>query len=265
MILGPVPYVDHLGISADGSKVLYDYTSSDFVVETGVIDFDGTNRLALRHDGLGVTPGVQLSADGSLLLANDILYNTDGSGTLQLSTLLNDLTPGNPLMDVTAKHFVYPFVIPGTYSQGLSQLATAEINPGSLGAAPAISSPTINPDYAVAGGATQGTVTAAVSPHDHVLGVNYALVQDGLVEDPVNGVIFLVDDGTSGDQVAGDGIFTCNNVIAQADAPTGPRLFRLFAEVTDAAGLRHGTLIDMTPFSVVLQPPASVSARRSGH
>jgi hypothetical protein len=94
-----------------------------------------------------------------------------------------------------------------------------------------------------------------------VLGVNYALVQDGLVEDPVNGVIFLVDDGTSGDQVTGDGIFTCNNVIAQADAPAGPRLFRLFAEVTDAAGLRHGTLIDMTPFSVVLTPPASSAGR----
>jgi uncharacterized protein (TIGR03437 family) len=269
MILGPVPYVDHVGISADGSKVLYDITSSDFVVETGVIDFDGTNRLALRHDGLGETPGVQLSADGSLLLAYNILYNTDGSGALQLSTLLNDLTPGQPVMDVTATRFVYPFVVPGTYSQGLSQLATAEIDPTSLGAAPAISSPTINPDYAVAGGAVQGTVTAGVntgtSPHDHVLGVNYALVRDGLVEDPVNGVIFLVDDGTSGDQVAGDGIFTLNNVIAQANAPEGPRLFRLFAEVTDAAGLRHGTLIDITPFSVVLQPPASGTTGTSGH
>ena len=164
-----------------------------------MIDFDGTNRLALSHDGLGETPGVQLSADGSLLLAYNILYNTDGSGALQLSTLLNDLTPGQPVMDVTATRFVYPFVVPGTYSQGLSQLATAEIDPTSLGAAPAISSPTINPDYAVAGGAVQGTVTAGVntgtSPHDHVLGVNYALVRDGQVEDPVNGVIFLVDDG----------------------------------------------------------------------
>ncbi len=265
MILGPVPYLGHLGISADGSMVLYDYTSSDFVVETGVMSFDGTYRLALRHDGLGETPGVQLSADGSLLLAYNILYNTDGSGALQLSTLLNDLTPGQPLMDVTAKRFVYPFVVPGTYSQGLSQLATAEIDPTNLGAAPSISSPTLNPDYAVAGGAVQGTVTAAISPHDHVLGVNYALVKDGLVEDPVNGVIFLVDDGTSGDQVAGDGTFTLNNVIARSDAPEGPRLFRLFAERKDAAGLRHGTLIDITPFSVVLQPPSSGSARSSGH
>jgi hypothetical protein len=166
-------------------------------------------------------------------------------------------------MDVTATHFVYPFVVPGTFSQGLSQLATAEIDPKGLGSAPSISSPAINPDYAVAGGATQGAVSAGVStgtsPHDHVLGVNYALVKDGLVEDPVNGVIFLVDDGTSGDLVAGDGIYTLNNVIAQSDAPAGPRLFRLFAEVTDAAGLRHGTLIDITPFSVVLTPPSGTS------
>ena len=78
-----------------------------------------------------------------------------------------------------------------------------------MGAAPPIGSPTINPDYAVAGSAVQGTVTAGVStgtsPHDHVLGVNYALVRDGLGEDPVNGVIFLMDDGSSGAQVAWEG------------------------------------------------------------
>jgi len=261
LVLGPVPYVGNLAISADGSKVLYVSTSSDFIVETGLVNFDGTNQLALRHEGLGGTPGVQLSADGSLALASNILYNTDGSGALQLSTLMNSLTPGQPLMNSAAKRFVYPFVLPGTYSQGLSQLATAEINPANLGAAPVLSNPTVNPDYAVAGGSVQGTVTTGVSPSDHVVGVNYALVRDGLVEDPVNGDIFLVDDGTSGDKVAGDGIFTSNNVIAQANAPAGPRLLRLFAQVQDASGMQHGTLIDLTPFSVVLQPPASGSTK----
>jgi hypothetical protein len=86
--------------------------------------------------------------------------------------------------------------------------------------------------------------------------VNYALIRNGLVEDPVNGVIFLADDGTSGDKVKGDGIFTSNNVIARAVAQAGPRLLRLFAETTDAGGMRHGTLVDITPFSVVSQPPA---------
>jgi hypothetical protein len=31
-------------------------------------------------------------------------------------------------------------------------------------------------------------------------------------------------------------------------------LLRLFAQVSDANGLQHGTLVDLTPFSVVLQP-----------
>jgi uncharacterized protein (TIGR03437 family) len=259
IVLGPARYVTNLGISAGGSKVLYNATLSGFAAETGVVNFDGTGKLALRNDGTGV----QLNADGSLLLASDTLYSTDGSGTmLQLSTLLNELTLGSPTwtgavaMNSTATRFVYSFVPPGTYGQGLSQMATAEINPTNLGAAPVLSSPSTNPAYAVAGGNPQGTVTVAVSPHDHVLGVNYALVRNGLVEDPVNGVIFLVDDGTSGDKVAGDGIFTSNNVIARGVAQTGPRLLRLFAETKDAGGLRHGTLVDITPFSVVSQPPA---------
>ena len=224
--------------------------------------FDGTGQLALRHDGIGETPGVQLSADGSLLLAYDTLYNTDGSGALQLSSPLNALTPGRPLMNSAATRFVYSFVPPGTYSQGLSQLASAEINPTNLGSAPAILNPTVNPAYAVAGGSVQGTVTAAVSPMDHVIGMNYAILRDGLVEDLVNGDIFLVDNGSSGDKVAGDGIFTSNNVIAKWNAPAGPRLLRLFAQVSDSGGMRHGTLVDLTPFSVVLQPPASGSAER---
>src|SRR5207249_2996661 len=155
--LGPVRYVGRLGISAGGSKVFYDATFSGFTVETGVVNFDGSGQLTLRRDGIGEAPGAQLSADGRLLLAYDILYNTDGSGALQLSTLLNSLTPGRPVMNATATRFVYSFVPPGTYSQGLSQLASAEISPSSLGAAPVILNPSVNPAYAVAGGSVRGT------------------------------------------------------------------------------------------------------------
>jgi hypothetical protein len=255
IIIGPVPYVGHLGISADGAKVLYDAVFSGSIVETGVVNFDGTGKLALRHDGLGEYPGVQLSADGRLLLAYDILYNTDGSGALQLSTPLNALTPGRPIMNRTANRFVYSFVFPGTYSQGLRQLVTAEINPVSLGAAPSLVNPSVNPAYAVAGGAVRGTVTAAVGTEGRIIGVSYAILRDGLVEDLVNGDIFLMDDGTWGDKAAGDGTYTCNNVMARSTAPAGPRLLRLFAQTADAAGQRHGTLVDITPFTVVLQPP----------
>jgi len=250
-VLGPVPYVGHMALnSAGGSKVLYDMTSQSFVVETGVVNFDGTGQLALRHDGLGNSPGVQLSADGSLLLAFDILYNTDGSGALQLSTVFNPLTPGSPVMNAAATRFVYPFVLPHTYSQGLTQLASAEINPANLGAAPVLSNFSLN-SAGITPGGNGATVTAQVTPSAKVVGVNYALVLNGLLEDPVNGDVWLKDDGTSGDLKAGDGVFTSNNLIASYKAALGPRLLRLFAEVTDAAGLLHGTLVDLTPFAVV--------------
>jgi hypothetical protein len=86
------------------------------------------------------------------LLAFDILYGTDGTSPLQLAIPYNTLMPGSPVMNATATRFVYPFVIPGTYSQGLAQLASLEINPASLGAAPSIVSPMIGPAYVAAGG-----------------------------------------------------------------------------------------------------------------
>src|ERR1019366_5508793 len=89
--LDPVHSVGHLAMSANALKVLYDIWDGH-VVATGVVNFDGTGRLPLRTDGLGNSPGVQLTADGSQALAFDILYNTDGSGALQLSTTFNPLT-----------------------------------------------------------------------------------------------------------------------------------------------------------------------------
>jgi len=205
-----------------------------------------------------------LSADGSLLLAFDILYNTDGSGALQLSTPFNSLTPGSPVMNAAGTRFVYPFVLPGTYSQGLSQLASAEINPVSLGAAPVIFNPAVNPGFVIPDDPQPGVVTAGVNTANHVIGVSYATVRDGLVDDPVTGSVFLVDDGTHGDQVANDGIFTSNNVTVGYKTPPGPRTMRLFAQVLDAAGIRHGTLVDVAPFFVLSQQPMGPTPRLNG-
>src|SRR5581483_4030640 len=79
LVLGPVPYVHRLAISSDGTRVLYSATVSGSLIDTGAVNFDGTNRVRLRQDGLGSASGVQLTSDGSALLASDILYNTDGS------------------------------------------------------------------------------------------------------------------------------------------------------------------------------------------
>ena len=175
LVLGPVPYVHRLSISADGTKVLYSATVSGSLIDTGAVNFDGTNRVRLRQDGIGNAAGVTLTADGSVLLANDILYNADGSGALQLGTLLNWFTLGSPssgsaVMNQAGTRFVYSWVPPKTYSQGFSQLVTAEINPGNLGSAPSFANTSMNPNYAVAGGNPPSTVTASVSPYDRVRG-----------------------------------------------------------------------------------------------
>ncbi len=254
LVLGPVPYVHRLAISSDGTKVLYSATISGSLIDTGSVNFDGTNRIRLRQDGLGSASGVTLTSDGSALLASDILYNTDGSAALQLGTLLNWFTLGSPssgsaVMNQAGTRFAYSWVPPKTYSQGFSQLVTAEINPGNLGSAPTISNISVNPAYAVAGGNPLSTVTASVSPFDRILGVNYALVRSGLVEDSVTADIGL------GPIPSTNGIVSAKNVEAQSKAPVGPRLLRLFAWGKDAGGIWHGTLIDLTPYWVVLEPP----------
>jgi uncharacterized protein (TIGR03437 family) len=259
-VAGPTAYVYHLNISADGSKVLSD-TLVEGWVESAVANFDGTARRAFRRDGIGNAPGIQLSADGSLLLALDTLYNTDGSGALQLSATFNALTPGSPVMNAAATRFVYSFVYPGTYSQGLTQLASAEINPVSLGAAPPIVGPAVNPDFVMPDGNPEAVVTAGVSASNKVIGVSYAIVREGLVEQPHDADVFLVDDGTNGDKTAGDGIFTSGNVHAPYDSLSGPRTLRLFAQVLDPAQRRHATLVDVAPFFVVSQPPAGPPPR----
>ena len=267
-VLGPVPYVEHLAVSAAALKVLYD-TFDGHVVETGVINFDGTSRLALRTDGIGNFPGVQLTADGSQALAFDILYNTDGSGALQLSTTFNALTPGSPVMNATATRFVYPFVVPGTYSQGLTQLASAEINPLNLGASPTIANPMVTPAYVMPDDLSKATASAQVSTANHLIQVGYATARNGLIEYPPTANVSLFDNGANGDQVADDGNFTTNLVQAPYKSATGPRTLRLFAQVQDATGIRHGTLVDVAPFFVLPQPPTgpapSISAITSSN
>jgi hypothetical protein len=265
--LDPVNSVEHLAMSANALKVLYDIWDGH-VVETGVVNFDGTGRLPLRTDGLGNSPGVQLTADGSQALAFDILYNTDGSGALQLSTTFNPLTPGSPVMNGAGTRFVYPFVVPGTYSQGLAQLASAEINPLNPGASPAIANPIVTPAYVMPDDLSKATASAQVSTVNHLLQVSYATARNGLIEYPPTADVALFDNATNGDTVAGDGTFTTNLVQAPYKSATGPRTLRLFAQVQDAAGIRHGTLVEVAPFFVLSQPPTgpgpSISAVTPG-
>src|SRR5712692_8029832 len=159
---------------SDGTTVFYNILTLASAPELGVLNFDGTSRLVLLDAStlprLLPSSGdrVQLSSDGSLLLlgSRGVLLNTDGSGMLQLATQ----TPGTSAIDGllssetfhatmngSATRFLYvarPF-----FAQPL-QLATLEINPTSLGDAPSITNPTIDPPFVLTRGRSASTVSA---------------------------------------------------------------------------------------------------------
>ena len=96
------PVLVNLGISGDGSKVFY-VAARTAGWEVWVMNWDGTGKRQLDTVGdWNGTEGevVQLSYDGSKLNlgSRNRLYNTDGSGVLQLAAYGATLTDDPPLM-----------------------------------------------------------------------------------------------------------------------------------------------------------------------
>src|SRR5207244_13250580 len=77
----------------------------------------------------------------------------------------------------------------------------------------------------------------------------------GLTDSHVDRLV-LLDDGTNGDTLAGDGIFTNNRLGADCCAVLGSRLVRVKAEVRASDGKRHATAIDFEPLTVTDQVPS---------
>ena len=125
--IGPVGADDNgnalyaAGISGDGSKVFrYNNFSAIGTVEVDVYNFDGTGQVNLHVGGFSssLPEHVELSPDGSKLLygSTGILYNTDGSGAVQIPTETGGNDPlaggsgpglGGATMDASATHFLY--------------------------------------------------------------------------------------------------------------------------------------------------------------
>jgi len=62
--------------------------------------------------------------------------------------------------------------------------------------------------------------------------------------------VVLFDDGTHGDAVAGDGVYSDNELRTISGAAPGPRTIRVRATVVDAAGKSHSTVIELGGFAV---------------
>jgi hypothetical protein len=136
-----------------------------------------------------------------------------------------------------------------------NQIWLATINSNAIGSLPSISQIKFEPDEVAIDGSTTSTITAHVSyPGRDIHAVTFDTYQDGVFrfrvlksDWPYSGM--LLDDGTFGDESAGDGFFTNNTV--RADLPEtalGTYTVRIAAVDTT---LTRVSVADATPFSIV--------------
>lgn len=202
-----------------------------------------------------------MNGDGSQLLygGTSDLYATDGSGVLQLSVrggyYSSDSAPlvtdgfGQPTMNSLGTRFLYV----GRDDSGISQLATMDMNPGSLGDAPSITAPLLTQSSLVLNGASRTVVSANVATPNKITRVSAAALNAGITDPNVDEPVML-DDGTNGDQVAADGIYT-GRIGANCCAALGPKNVRVKAEVRDSGTRRHATAIEFSGLTVVSNTP----------
>jgi hypothetical protein len=281
-ILGPVDFVNHAAISGDGRKVAYDTTSPPCCStpgEAGVINFDGTEKKSLVTNVSpfpsafypGTADPMQLSGDGSrLLLGVGVLFTTATGEALQLAARGGSFSTDSAflvnegMLAATMNNDATRVLYLSGDANNVNQLAILDLNPGSLGPSPSVTDPQIDPTFVIIQQRNFATLSAKVSTTSTIVRVNNAVLFKGLSDaNAFNGLtdthvssLVLLDDGTSGDTAANDGIFTNNRLASDCCAVLGPRLVRVKAEVRASDGKRHATAIDFEPLTVTDEAPS---------
>ena len=273
----PIYSFERVGLSGDGSKAFYYFNYAPCCSsgeELGVFNWDGSGRRVLystystnQSSGSIGMNGISMNHDGSKLLFGETswLYNTDGSGRLELgwtarfaaSKILQWGFYGRALMDTNGTHFAFLASI-GRDSSTL-QVATAELNPASLGLAPAITGASATPAYTTIAGSSFTFVCQPAPTNGLVAGggAQAGILLNGTADpSPWQGSA-LHDDGSGGDAVAGDGLYSDNTGYFYNTPAIGPRTLRFKAELLGADGAYHATAIDVAPFFVVSQVPTN--------
>lgn len=266
-----VSYAQRVAISGDGSMVAYDVVPLNTSInEVWVSSFAGGQPLMVApNTNSGWYDPLQLSEDGSQLLIspNALLIDSDTGETRQLAVPSGGiggnhdsvLTDGLPraTMNADATRFVYAMRTARCADcvNLHEQLALLEIGPADLGDAPEITDTEVNPASIPLNYVSAATVQAQVSESGKLLGVGLVALLDGVFDVNVGRGLMLFDDGTNGDQTAGDGIFTNSGVVhgpvVVREDDTGPRMLRVEAEIETADGFRHATAVEFGPLTVV--------------
>jgi hypothetical protein len=272
----PIQSFEKVGLSGDGSKAFYYFNFAPCCSsgeEMGVLNWDGSGRRVLwstystnQGSGSWMLHDLSLNHDGSKLLFGETswLYNTDGSGRLELgwsarfaeSRILRWGFYHRGLMDSNGTHFA--FLTPLDGNSGTLQVGTAELSPASLGLAATITDASSTPAYITTTGnapvfACRPTPTTGLVPSG---GAQAGVLLDGIADPSLWQGSTLHDDGGWGDAVSGDGLFSDNTAYFNQVPSIGPRTLRFKAELLGADARYHASAIDVSPFFVVAQTPA---------
>jgi hypothetical protein len=247
-------------ISGDGGKVGYVATIANNVVQLSSAAFDGSGKRALAASpptsfGDGCGKPSSMTADGSQYFMSDVglLFATDGSGVTSLAPfdfsgdwLVNGALYGGSMSSDGTR---YAYIVGDAAGQG--QIVTMEMGAAPpLGMAPAITEVGIAPTTIVKGGQFGPNTVRARVAAPGMLRLAIATFMDKGLRDNSLGGPTLVDDGTSGDATAKDGVFSSNRFSAPANATVGPRTVRVRAENTASDGRRHATVVELAGVSV---------------
>jgi len=259
--------IGQFSISRDGNRIAIPFRDgSSWIEKIHVMDFNGDNQIELPF--IFSTSGTfQLDSTGSNMLATYHLPEFGGSSAFPISIInidsirILDLTllegipnfvfrgARSPVLNYNAKTV---FFINGVvHGDSLEQMWKLDINPDTLINHPTISDIYFSPNYVLFDASNHSTFTASVTPGSgNILYVNWDTFVDG-------SYVFrgartfgtsenLVDDGTFGDVVVGDGIYTRNEVYRDLLEPPATLTIRLHAD----AG-KYITSVDAIPFFVL--------------
>jgi len=257
-VLSASQYMKAVGISGDGGMV------GAILSENGVDQYQGW---VVRHDGTGArkvsaqaasTGVVSLNYTGAWVVFGQeaVIYDTAGQDRLTLGV---DSSPSRACL-LSRKQLEY--LTMSDSSKLLSwvmiddrdkyQLAKVEFDPERLGSSPQISEARAVPARVIADDRMLSTLSARVrSDYQPLGGIGVtSFLGNGLQDGYVGNTATMYDNGKSGDNAAGDGIFTSENLKAGKTALLGPHLLRLYAEVKLPNGWHYATAMAMEPFSV---------------
>lgn len=255
-----------LSISRDGSKVVIPFRENDLIETVHIMDFNGDNQIELPYV-FSSSATFQLDSSGLNMLATNHLPEYGGSIPLPVSIInldssrILDLTllEGNPKVafrGARASVFTYNaktvfFINEIVREDSLEQIWELDINPDSLINHPIISNINFSPGYVFFDKSNSSTFKVTVSPTiGSILYVNWDTFMEG-------SYVFrglrtfgttenLVDDGTLGDVVAHDGIYTREGIFADLFEPPAVLTVRIHAD----AG-KYITSVDLSPFSIL--------------